>query len=319
MKSNVLIADSHGLVRISGSSRDVTDARQIRLMCTRGELIRLRRGTYIDAELWMSLREERRQVLRAHAYAPDLATDSVYSHFSAAALHQIPILGAWPGDVHVIGSRVRGGHTAAGLRRHGSSRLPAPTVIEGLSATSAARTVVDLARVCTFASAVVSADAALAHKLKLPDGFGAASADELADELASVSSGAGSARARRALSFADERSGSAGESLSRVRFLQLGIPIPVLQQRFCDDQGDMFVDFYWPEHSVIGEFDGQGKYFDARMTGGATAESVLWKEKLRQDRLLAFAKRIVRWDWQLALRPERLLARLASAGIRPQL
>ena len=48
------------------------------------------------------------------------------------------------------------------------------------------------------------------------------------------------------------------------------------------------VDFLWPEHRTIGEFDGRLKYDDPAR---------LWDEKRREDSMRAIGYRFVRWTW----------------------
>jgi predicted transcriptional regulator of viral defense system len=317
MEILTLAARRGGLILVSDLTRAGIDSRPLRALCKRGELVRLGRGSYVLAEVWALADGAERHRLRVRAAAAALPPESVFSHYSAAALHGLPILGAWPQDVHVIGARNRGGHAATGLRRHGTINLPEPIEVDGLRATSVARTVVDLARVSSFASAIVTADCAIANSRRTSSAVSGATEEELVDELDRVAFRGGKIAARTTIGFANGLSGSVGESLSRAQFWQLGIPAPQLQYRFVDEQGEMFADFFWKEYGAIGEFDGKVKYFDPQFAQGLSPKEVLWKEKLRQDRLLAFAPRFVRWDWAIAMDPRRLLARLATVSIRP--
>jgi predicted transcriptional regulator of viral defense system len=312
-----LSARRGGLILVSDLTTAGIDARPLRALCKHGQLVRLRRGSYVGAETWAMASGVERHRLRVRAAADVLPPESVFSHYSAAALYGLPILGAWPRDVHVIGARNRGGHAATGLRRHGTVNLPEPVEVDGLRATSVARTVVDLARLCSFASAIVTADCSIANSRHASSAANGATEEDLAEELDRVPTGAGKVAARTTIPFANGLSGSVGESLSRAQFRQLGIPNPQLQHRFVDEQGEMFADFFWEEYGVIGEFDGKAKYFDPQFARGLSPKDVFWKEKLRQDRLLAFAPRFVRWDWDIAMDPQRLLARLATVDIRP--
>ena len=60
----------------------------------------------------------------------------------------------------------------------------------------------------------------------------------------------------------DLRSESAGESMSRVRLIEEGLPRPELQYEIFGPGGGLLarVDFYWDEHKTVGEFDGKIKY-----------------------------------------------------------
>jgi Transcriptional regulator, AbiEi antitoxin len=318
MDTSALLARRGGFILSADLERAGRDARVLRMMRDRGELVRIRRGAYVPIESWQESTSLDRHLLRIQAAESSLPHESTFSHYSAAALHGLPILGSWPSDVHVIGARHRGGHGETGLRRHGTISLPEPVEIGRFRVTSVARTVVDLARVCSLRSAVVTADRAQANALKPHTVHQSASRDDLVAELATVPRRAGGARAELAVNFSDGYSGSAGESISRVAFWELGIPQPQLQRRFVDAEGEMFVDFYWEYVNSIGEFDGQSKYFQPEFNPSLSPNEILWQEKLRQNRLLAFTPRIARWDWDVALNPRLLLARLASIGVYPR-
>ena len=117
-----------------------------------------------------------------------------------------------------------------------------------------------------------------------------------------------------ALRFASHLAESPGESKSRCVIRELGFPDPVLQQRFDDAEGLIgFVDFWWPAQGLVGESDGRGKYTSSSR---ATADDVVYAEKLREDRLRALGLGVVRWNWPMLEAPERLAARLERAGLQ---
>ena len=122
------------------------------------------------------------------------------------------------------------------------------TTKDGITLTSLPRTVVELALTLPFSESVAAIDWALAH------GCDRATLETLADRLG----GASTSRALAAIEFADPRSGSPGESVSRALIHQLGFPLPALQVPFHDGRGFIgVVDFYWSDHALIGEFDGR--------------------------------------------------------------
>ena len=91
-------------------------------------------------------------------------------------------------------------------------------------------------------------------------------------------------QARRVAAFLDPRSESVGESFSRVRCHELGLPVPDPQFDVFDDL-DLFVartDFGWPELRTLGEFDGMSKYLRLRRKDETIEEAVI-REKLRED------------------------------------
>jgi hypothetical protein len=88
----------------------------------------------------------------------------------------------------------------------------------------------------------------------------------MADILAVAARRHGVVTARAALEFADGRSKSVGESVSRVRMADAGLPMPQLQLNVFDGLGGWLArpDFCWEELGVLGEFDGQIKYRGTR-------------------------------------------------------
>ena len=229
------------------------------------------------------------------------------SHMSAAVLHGLPVVGVRDQRVHLTVAGASGGEMRAFVARHATEGPVAETVVGGVRVTTAARTVVDLARGSGFLAGVAAGDAALRLRR--------ATMNELRDEVEAAGHGRGVRTARDVLAFVDERSGSAGESLSRVRMWEAGLATPDLQREFHDRQGFVGrVDFWWEDLRVVGEFDGRSKY-------GIDGESQdvrdqLWDEKIREDRLRAVVSRVVRWTWAEAWAGAPLVARLREAGVR---
>ena len=250
--------------------------------------------------------------MRVRAIAAMASEDLVLSHASAAVIWGLPWFGPWPDRVDALASRSYGGHSTSTVRRHVPASDSAPVVIDGLLVTDLARTVVDVARSRGFTRAVVVGDAALNEKTR---GQLAAPAfvdhDALLAELERSRTEYAAARARDVLAFVDARSGSPGESVSRVSMWRAGVPAPVLQQSFSP----WFVDFWWPDYGVIGEFDGEAKYLDKRYRGDRTAAEVVLAEKAREDELRRRCRGFARWDWGVARSPAALAARLAGSGL----
>ncbi len=159
--------------------------------------------------------------------------------------------------------------------------------------TSQARTVVDVATVMSFRDAVAVADSALHLKR--------ASRDELTDALERLASEGHRRRARRVAEFADGRSESAGESITRVLMADGRLPKPALNVWIGNDR----VDFLFEDAGVIVEFDGRLKYTDV---------DVFWAEKLRQERLAAQGYVVIRVTWADVMdRPQETLQRIRIA------
>lgn len=291
--------------------RNITgvDDRRLRAAAERGTLTRLRRGVYVETAVWDSLSRDERSRLFVAAALDAGRSDLVASHESAAALWGIPLVGAPPAVVHVATTPGAGTRTEHGFRKHAMA-LPDHHVaqVEGLAATSPARTVVDLTMTLPFAEAVVPADWALRN------GISRERLEQVLDESCPVYR---RRRAEAVLRFADARAESPGESLSRAFMRLLGAPTPDLQVEFRDWRGFIgSVDFYWSDANLIGEFDGRVKYTDATMLAGRSASDVLVAEKRREDRLRAKGPRVCRWTWLDLATPATLGRVLAQAGLQ---
>ena len=274
-----------------------------------GSLVRVRHGAYVPTATWTSADHAERHRLLVRAAARTLSSP-VFGHASAAAVWRLPLLEGWPSDVHVLVPDARGTPSTRGVRRHRVAVVPEIRVVGGVRVTTAARTVVDLARTGSFARGLVLADDALRRRRVTPD--------DLTRELVAAGSGRGVRRARRVADEADARSESPGESLSRARMIELGLPRPVLQHEVRDRRGLVGrVDFFWESLGVVGEFDGRLKYRADGVGDRTAAEDRVWAEKRREDRLRAAGLRVVRWTWQDALDPARLARVLSGADLLP--
>ncbi|MEO6942622.1 MAG: hypothetical protein ABI238_03665 [Terrimesophilobacter sp.] len=284
-----------------------------------GEIVRVARGAYVDATLWESLDRAAQYRLRLHAVAERLSPNTIFSHESAAVLWRLPWIGSWPNRVHTAGMEASGGRSGVAVFQHTTGLSDHPDLIEGRLVTPLARTVVDIARTTSFATAVTVADAALRRSFHPVDSIPASALtrEELQGELALVPLRHGSAKARAVIEFADGRADRPGESMSRVNIRIAGLPAPQLQVRMRGRSGRLWiVDFWWPESNLIGEFDGKWKYSEPEFLRGRTPHQVLLDEKFREDDLRAAAHNFTRWDWALALSPPRLRAHLLAAGLR---
>lgn len=224
---------------------------------------------------------------------------------AAVVLHGLPLLGTPPRYVHVARAYT-GGRAARGLGMP-VGEVPAAqlTSVAGLRVVCAARAALDASRLMSLEAGVAAADAALARGMTTPD--------ELAAVVATLRGCRGAARARRCADLADGRSESPGESWSAVVLDRLGIVRPERQQVFSDAAGTIGrVDFWWPEHRTVGEFDGRVKYGRGDPAGRAP-EDVLWDEKVREDRLRATGLTVVRWTTSDLRRPTNLARRLPAA------
>jgi predicted transcriptional regulator of viral defense system len=269
----------------------------------------VRPGAYLRVDDPALAEPEQRHVQLVLATVARLDGTPVVSHLSAAALHGLPLWGVPLRTVHVTRDVRSGGRRTRHLHVH-----PAPigsdevVVVRGLPVTSAARTVVDVARTVRFESAVVIADAALKARL--------CSRDELEVAVARAGRRSGGPASRRVVAFANGLADGPGESRSRVRMHLAGLPRPVLQHEVHDRNGLRIgqVDFWWRQAGVIGEYDGAIKY-GRLLRPGQDPATVMYREKLREDALRAQpgVRTVVRWTWRDIEEFDELASRLREA------
>lgn len=287
----------------------VSDDRALRRAAERGEMTRLRIGAYVSTAVWNALSKEDRHRLAAAA-AAEMNSAFVASHRTAAVLHGVPLLGAGDGLVHTRATEAAGTRTEHGYRKHAvaDQHLHVGRV-DGIASTTLERTVVDLALTESFEGAVVAADRALRH---------GATKDSLRAALDELAPKKGRARAGAVIAFADGASGSVGESYSRVLIERSGFPRPLLQAAFSDLRGLIgYVDFFWPDFRLIGEFDGMEKYSRRESVGRKAPGDVVTEEKIREDRLRATGTRpaVSRWIWPTLMAHGALERQLVAAGL----
>ena len=301
-------------------SRDLfalDDTRQQHARAARsGRERRVSRGAYVDASAWSTLDSRQRYLLTIRAVVETRRVRPVLSHWSAVAVHGLPMIGDPPREVHTIGPRSTGGRSRNGVVVHSIGLDDSDVVeVDGLLVTSIARTVLDIAVSGSFVSAVAVADHAL-HVDRFQRGEPLTTRAALETVWNDNLPFRGHLRSREVIDFAVDRSDSVLESVSRVTMRQIGCPRPTLQSSFWDAQGFIAEsDFHWLEYGLIGEADGDAKYLDEALRSGRTAEQVVLDEKIREDRLRALPKVVTRWRWATAMNPLALRAKLVAAGL----
>lgn len=280
----------------------VSDARLSALVRT-GQLVRLHHGVYATGTILAETEADpcRRHALQVAAVTAARPRGGVASHHSAAMIRGMDLLNRPPhGTVTLTvppGTRT-GRHRPSGVVRH-AAHLPAEHVDTRFTVpvTTAARTVIDMARTGTFMEGVVVADSALHQR--------ATTKTELCRVLERCKRWPGLAQARRVIDAANMLAESVLESCARVVFLEHGLPRPELQVNISGREFIGRVDFYWREHRTIAEADGLLKY---KGPDEAIAE-------LRRDRLLReMGYEVVHFTWKELLRePARVVGRIRRA------
>lgn len=278
---------------------------EIERMVASGRLVRLRRGLY-TSEGPDDPAPEAGHLRRTHGLLAAMGSGYVVSHTSAAVVRELPAPRSALTQVHLSRQRTGGGKRRAGVVVH-TSPLPVVDVgvHEGLLVTTVPRTFVDVARQVSAGWAVALGDEALRR---------GSTRTEIDATIGRMAGWPGVARARRAAALLDRRSESVGESLSRVLLVQAGLAPTELQLPVLDGRGELVgrVDFAWPEHRVIGEFDGRAKY-DRDDPQRSSSGDVVWAEKIREDRLRDEGWLVVRWTWADLWRPGLVETRVRQA------
>jgi hypothetical protein len=273
-----------------------------------GALTRLRRGAYVDGVLPDDAAARHRLLVRATLSSCRLP--AVVSHQSAAVLLGLPLWNMGLDRVHVTRRPPAWTGTSAVLRVH-VSRLRDDEIVEvdGIRVTGPVRTALDLARSVPSESAVVMLDAAM--------GAGSLAKPLLQQRLMDIVGAPGSRSAARAVAFADGRSGSVGESRSRVVLHRLRLPPTDLQFEVRGADGQLVgrTDFVWEDAQLVGEFDGRVKYGRLLRPGQDPGDAV-FEEKRREDAIRDEGWGVVRWTWSDLSHPDRLGQRVRRARDR---
>ncbi|WP_123519620.1 type IV toxin-antitoxin system AbiEi family antitoxin domain-containing protein [Frigoribacterium sp. PhB24] len=181
-------------------SRDLAalglDDARLRDACRRGELVRVRRGAYVDAGRWAALGVEGRYRLTVVAAAASCRTQVLVSHVSAAVLHGLPLVGAPPRWVHVLVPPAGGSRHEHGFAKHARDDHDRPDalLLDDVHVTPLDATLVDVCLTEPFVRAVVMTDHAL-HQ-------GAVTLEALTAEFARRGTGRGSKKVAAVLEFA---------------------------------------------------------------------------------------------------------------------
>jgi hypothetical protein len=267
---------------------------------------RVRHGAYCFADTWEAADAVQRHWILARAVMRSLGPRVALSHTSALVAHGIPVWGADLPHVHVTRLDGESGRTTRDVVHHGGELGDDDLQqISGHHATRPCRSVLDAGTVLHVESALVSADAAL--HLELVD------SDELEVMRCRMERWPGAQKLQLVVRLADARAASPGESRSRYLFWTQNLPAPQLQFHVYDEHGALIgiTDFAWPEHGVLGEFDGRVKYGRLLAPGQHPGDAV-FEEKRREDRLREVTQwRMGRLVWEDLAHPVVTGARFA--------
>ena len=272
------------------TSADLTEAGigkvEIATAVRAGAWVRLRPGVFVTAaDLAEVTRTDRRPGLDALAVMASLDRAScAFSGATAAWIWGLPRPRS-SGEVVQLTDPHRWRRGTGWLMTRATLPDEEVTVRGAYRVTTAARTLVDVARAWSEVHAVAAVDAALLRRLTRRE--------ELADALARQSCVPGIPRAVRAIGLADGRAESWLETYGRLTLAALGLPPFVPQvELWVDGRLLKVADGWYPEAALAVEFDGRIKYQRARF--GRTPDEELWREKRAEDTLRSLGVRFVR-------------------------
>lgn len=278
------------------------DDRALQRALAAGGIVRVRHGAYVDRRAWAAADDLARYVLRAHAVALVHTPQFGISHVSGAAMHGMRVWGADLSRIHLTRPLEAVGRRHRNVAYHRGSVVDAVN-IAGTPVVSAVSAAFGAACMLSVEAGMVLLDSAY--------DLGLVERDELVDQYARHRGWPGTARLQISLRLAQPGSQSVGESRMRYLFWAHGLPRPELQYVVRDGSGVVGVsDFAWPEHHVLGEFDGRIKY-DRLLRPGETPADAVVREKLREDRMRELTGwKFIRFVWSDLAVPDRTAERL---------
>lgn len=281
LRARALIQSQRGLIthrQALEAGLTERDLRRRRLLRS-GSWLRVRRGVYVDSQLWNGAEPYReRPLLRIRAARLTLRTRNyVFSHDSAGIVHRMGAPDPTTALVHVTHKKVYGDAVRAGVKHHLAPYSPDEVeMIDGLPVLSLARTALDLAREHGLVAGVAGCDFALRQGV---------ARQELKKTRSRMSCWPYSTVMDEAIEMADPGAESWLESEGRVLVTGLGIGRPETQFGLTDGHRTVFCDLRVGRH--LFELDGKLKYLD-RNPSGKDPIDVLWEEKRRQDFVTGF-------------------------------
>lgn len=263
-----------------------------------GEVVRVRRSAHVLAESWEAASPEERHRLTTRAILRTRPARDLASHHAAVGLSRIA---TWGVDLDVVDLSSSG----TAVRRRGDLRLhprvgSAAVLVDGAPAVPLALALVQTAAWSGIVPGVCSIDDAL-HREQCTTADLVAAVALLPEHERD--------RARAAVDLADGRSGSVGETRTRLLLQDLGFRCtPQFEMLLPSGRlayGDLLVD-----EVVVVEFDGLVKY------EGLAGARALADEKVRERGIWDLGYEVERVVWADLDAPARLRHRVIAARSR---
>lgn len=242
-------------------------------------IVRIRHGAYTFADVWNVADDVARHSLRAHAVLRSHNVPIALSHTSAAVEHGLRLHRPDLSRIHVISRGARLARTTGDVVYHRGAYgdedytwVNGHCVVEPVLAGLQAASLTDVAGGMVVLDSVIDLNKGTLEAVH-------AGQDR-------ISGHPFSRRLQITVRLVRSGSNSVGESLARHLMWSQHLPEPELQFEVRDEWGHIIgvTDFAWPDHGLLGEFDGMTKYGRLRKAGETPGEAVE-REKNREDRL----------------------------------
>lgn len=278
------------------------------IRCVRGRAwVRIRRGCYVFPDEWTALDETGRHRVRSHAVLGSLGDAVALSHVSGVIEHDISTWGMDLSRVHVTRLDGGPGRIEGDVVHHvGRCTDDDVRIVGGHRVLPPERCVLEAGSRAGGERALVMLDSGLYLEKY--------SEDALCAGFAALSRWPYMRSMHIPVRLASGGAQSPGESRGLYFCWVHRLPAPERQFEVYD--GERLVgttDWAWPEHRLLGEFDGRVKY-GRLLEPGQTAGDVVFAEKQREDllrRVTGYG--MVRVIWEDYDRPRVLDSRLRKA------
>ena len=257
-------------------------------------LHRIRQGAYVAAPTWATRRPEGRHRLRCTAVLLTHGHRVALSHASAAVHHDMRLWKVPLGRVHVLRLDGGPGRVCGDVVYHSGAWVPDDVWQLGdRLLTSPARAAVETASLGRRRAALVIFDGAIDLDLARPEEFAAM--------YQRVDGWPQTQHLQVPIRLMRPGAQSVGETRSRFLCWAQGLPEPELQFEVRNEMGFVVgvADMAWPEHGVLGEFDGKVKYGRLLLPDETPGDAV-FREKRREDEMRRITGyvfvRLIWWD-----------------------
>lgn len=270
-----------------------------------GGLVRIRPGGYTFTDVWAAADDVEKHRLRAHAALRSHRVPVALSHTSAAIEHGLRLIDPDLSRIHLTCLGPPLGRSTPDIAYHqGVCREDDLTMVGSRLVVGPVRAGLEAALLTNVAGGLVILDSVVDLKK--------GTLDQIHAGFVQMTGHPNSRRLQITVRLTREGANSSGESLSRHMMWTQHLPEPLLQFEVRDEYGNILgiTDFAWPEHGVLGEFDGMQKYGRWRRPGETPGDAVE-REKKREDRLREETGWLmVRLIWAELFRPSATAAKV---------